>query len=181
MITKTYDEIRPSLNSGDYVLYKGDAWYSHIIRAWSDYSHAAMIVRFEEFSELRDRLFIAEMVWDGASRGRMRLGLLSDNLENAYIVKVMKTEPEVHKFTVLTLAILAQDPAYDAENLFGQSVRKFIGPAARMDQADNKMICSELVFNLHADVRGLPIPRKTPRPGELPRLLGGQIVRVSSK
>lgn len=182
---KTYDEIRPSLRTGDCVLWQSRGVVPWIIQRWTDYSHAALIIRLDEYCGLKDRVFLVEAV----SRG-LTLTLLSERLPRPGRGRAFLFQPEtLHEYSqnairADALTATAQGIGYDFKGLFANLF-------GRVSLNARRYFCSELVWakwhkagvfrygNLtEAGQSGLDRNR-APRPGDLVAWVRGDVVEVT--
>ena len=171
MIQKRYSEIRDRIKSGHVVLYRGSGLIPGIIKCWSWYTHAALIVRLDEYEGLKDRIFTVEMMGDG-----MRLSRLSERLNNSFIMFPNVNTEMANRFSEYALTTLAGGRKYDYGNLLQQAVASVLPRAAKMDH--KKYICSEWVYQAWVDCGGLPARTQAPDPEDLTRCIGGEIIKV---
>jgi hypothetical protein len=65
MQEETYKILRPDIQTGGFILYKGYGNVSRAIMLFTEWSHISIIVRFELYKELRNRIFVVEAVGKG--------------------------------------------------------------------------------------------------------------------
>lgn len=178
-----YKAVRDRFQTGDCVLTKGNGLISRIIRLWTEYSHAYIVVRPERYKGLEDRVFMLEAMQTG-----VRMVLLSDILKKYRgridLFKPAGKTPEIEKEIVINSFVAAASQIkYDFGGLFANVLR-------RTSVTIDSYFCSELVwvkwlkaglismnsYNLTMQgVIGLT-HGKGPRPGDIPKWVHGELI-----
>ena len=161
-----YEDMRPKIQTGDAILWKGEGLISKLIMLWTPYSHASLVVRLREYEGLKKRVFLVEALNDG-----LELRLLSERLKEAgkaYWLSVGMTTAEVLKSREHALVECARAVPYDYQSLF----KNIFG---RVSNDARQYFCSEFVWINWIQSGRIP-PEKmklaAPRPGDLPGLIG---------
>jgi hypothetical protein len=155
---KNYFAIRPFINSGDCILWKGRGLISRLIRLWSEYSHASLVLKLEEFEGLKNRRFLLEALPSG-----IELRLLSERLKDykgeAYWMQLDLTSRDEKRKNIVEWALKQVGKKYD----FGSLLKNAI---SRVNADGRKYFCSEFVYMAYKYV-GLVGEEKAPRPGDI--------------
>ena len=147
------------MQSGDVVLWKGRGIISRLIRIWSEYSHASLVLRLKEFENLKDRRFLLEALSSG-----IELRLLSRRLEEYsgeawwFPLKSIYDRTGVRQ-EIATWALKQVGIKYDFDSLF----RNALG---RVSADAKQYFCSEFVYLAYKQA-GLVKRQKAPRPGDI--------------
>ncbi|MFW6377625.1 MAG: hypothetical protein ACOCZ5_03160 [bacterium] len=134
-----YQYIRENLKTGDCILTKGNGIISRIIRLFTEYSHAYIVVRPQKYKELEDRVFLLEAQATG-----VRFVLLS-NLVQTYngqidIFKPRHMRKEMRdKITIEAIISSASTIKYNFKGLFANLL-------GRTSTSLEQFFCSELVW-----------------------------------
>lgn len=182
---KTYDEIRPSLRTGDCVLWQSRGLVPWVIQRWTDYSHAALIVLLDKYAGLTDRVFLVEAVSKG-----LQLTLLSQRIPAPGKGRAFIFQPcTLHGYSQNTIradavTATAAGIRYDYKGL----IANIFG---RVSMDARRYFCSELVWakwhqagvlrydNLTSAGQRALERNRAPRPGDLPDWVRGEITEVT--
>jgi len=187
-MANNYQGIRDSLKTGDCILTKGTGIISRLIRLFTEYSHAYIVVRPERYKELNDRVFLLEAQATG-----VRFVLLS-NIVQSYKGQIDIFQPkgltdEMRNSIVLDAMIAG---ASQIKYNFGGLFANLFG---RTSTSLKKYFCSELVWVkwlkcgfIKTDspaltdegVMGLS-KGVSPRPGDIPKWVYGDLIRDIKK
>ncbi len=185
MDVRSYDQVRPLLRSGDCVLWRSRGLVPWIIQRFTEYSHAALVVRLDEYEGLRDRVFLVEAVGSGVELRLLSERLPRDGRGRAYVFQPQTLRgysQDWIRAEALTLA--ARGVGYDFKGLFGNLL-------GRVSTDAQRYFCSELVWNkwhkagvLRANnlrPEGVEALRrgKAPRPGDIPDWMRGDTTEVT--
>lgn len=165
-----YHSLRPKICTGDVILWQGNSLVSRLIRQWSTFSHASLVIRFRRGH--RNRVFLVEALSKG-----LVLRSLSSRLEKyngkAFWQHVRATPEERGRAWAFAINACSRDIPYDYGSLF----RNIFG---RVSSNARKYFCSEFVWcalvasGIVQDREG-----KAPRPGDLPSWIGsGTITEI---
>ena len=153
----SYENVRDRMASGDVILWKGEGFISWLIRRFTDFSHASLVLRLKEFQGLRDRRFLVEALASG-----VELRLLSRRLRG-YRGEAwwfpLKTDYQEKRAAIVAWALNQIGKPYDYGSLF----RNILG---RVSEDAHAYFCSELVFSSFKHA-GLVSGSKAPRPGDI--------------
>lgn len=154
-----YDEVREKMRSGDVILWKGNGFISWLIRRFTSFSHASLVLRLKEFRDLKDRRFLVEALAPG-----VELTLLSRRLRG-YSGEAwwfpLKERYVDERATIAAWALNQVGKPYDYGSLF----KNVLG---RVNENANAYFCSELVF-VSFKHAGIVSGKKAPRPGDIAR------------
>ena len=183
-----YQDIRENLTTGDCLLTKGTSPISRAIRLFSEYSHAYMVVRPKEYKWLMDRVFLLEAHTVG-----VRFILLSNLVQTKKgQIDVFKPKdlPEEKKDKLMVDAMIssASQIRYNFGGLFANLLR-------RTSTSLDSYFCSELVWVkwLKCGYIKMDSPVLTddgaiglskgvsPRPGDIPKWICGDLIRNIKK
>lgn len=179
-----YQYIRDNLKTGDCILTKGNGIVSRMIRLFTDYSHCYMVVRPNKYKELNDRVFLLEAYATG-----VRFVLLS-NVVQTYNGQVDIFKPNHitnemrDKITVDSLITSASTIRYNFRGLFANIL-------GRASVSFEQYFCSELIWVkwLKSGYIKTNCPSLTdkgvyelskghsPRPGDIPKWVQGELIR----
>ncbi len=166
-----YSVARPHITTGDAILWKGNSIISRLIRFWTPYSHASLVIRLKISEGLQERVFLVEALSTG-----LELRLLSKRLANyngeAYWFHINTTEKQRLSILEFALTKCASGIKYD----FGSLVKNMLG---RVSMDAHRYFCSEFVFHTWKQANLVtPFLTVAPRPGDLPGLLAGVITKI---
>ena len=154
-----YESVREKMASGDVILWKGNGLISWLIRRFTEFSHASLVLRLKEFRGLKDRRFLVEALGSGVD-----LRLLSRRLRG-YDGEAwwfpLKSEYREKRSAIVAWALNQVGKPYDYGSLF----KNILG---RVNEDVNAYFCSELVFSSFKHA-GLVCGVKAPRPGDIAR------------
>lgn len=169
-----YRSVRPHVVTGDAILWKGRSLVARMIRLWTPFNHASLVVRLQRYDTLEQRVFLVEALASG-----LELRLLSKRLENydgeAFWFHVEMTEEQRSQILDFALTTCASGIPYDYESLF----KNILG---RVSADATKYFCSEFVFDawVHAGVTYYPPSGSAPRPGDIPNWVKGVFMKITS-
>lgn len=158
----TYKVARDRMQTGDVILWKGNSILGRLIRLWTPFNHASLIVRLEGY-EGRDgeRRYIME-----ALEGGIDLNLLSASIRG-YDGEAwwfpLKSKYDSQRNFIREYALDNCTAKYDYNGLLSNALGR-ISPDAQ------RYICSEFILFAWADAGVLWLPEKVPRPGDIPNL-----------
>lgn len=167
-----YKDMRPRIQTGDAILWKGKGIISKLIMRWTSYSHASLVVRLREYEGLKKRVFLVEALNDG-----LELRLLSERMKEAgeaFWLPVGMIVEEVLKSREHAMTECAKAVPYDYESLF----KNIFG---RVSNDAQKYFCSEFVWLNWIQSGRIPLDKiklSAPRPGDLPGLIDGIPIRI---
>ena len=178
MEAKTYLQLREDIRSGDCILWQSKGLVPWLIMRWTEYSHASLVVRFQEAAGLQDRIYMIEALSSG-----LTFTLLSERVQQmkgkAFLFQphcLWQNSQEVLRHDALNA--LAKGIKYDYKGLFGNLF-------GRVNNNAKRYFCSEVVWvkwgkagvlgngNL-TDAGAAALERnKAPRPGDIPLWING--------
>ena len=164
------DEIRHKIKSGHIILWKGEGLISRIIRLFSEYSHASLVVRLDRYKGLKDRVFLIEALATGLEPRLLSKRLKHYKGEAFILVPDDITDEVAEKITVLALEKCAEHVKYDFKSL----VKNIFG---RVSLSARQFFCSEWVWWVRVKL-GLSKNSVAPRPADLPKLIPGKIYKL---
>lgn len=177
--------VRQQIQTGDCVLTKGSGVVSKLIRLFTDFSHAMLVIKFDEYDNLEDRIFLLE----ASSRGN-RFVLLSDVIDTYSGEKFLfkpnnKSDDIKSNIQEESLLQVSSQKKYDYSGLF----RNIFG---RISLDADEFFCSELVWymwlktglldsksNLTETGLNKLNQNKAPRPGDIPKWVHGKLMKIS--
>ncbi|SFM85060.1 YiiX/YebB-like N1pC/P60 family cysteine hydrolase [Thermodesulforhabdus norvegica] len=167
-----YYTARPHIKTGDAILWKGNGLISRLIRLWTPFSHASLVLRFKRHDTLQDRVFLVEALTSG-----LELRLLSKRLEHyngrAYWFHIDVDEKAESAIIDYALTMCASGIPYD----YGSLIKNIFG---RVSADATRFFCSEFVFNtwVEAGILSMPPSGKAPRPGDIPKWVRGILTEL---
>jgi hypothetical protein len=171
--TLPYKNIRNHVSTGDAILWKGNSLLARLIRLWTPFNHASLVLRFQRYDTLEQRVFLVEALETG-----LELRLLSKRLEHydgeAFWFHIDMTEEQRTKILDFALTKCASGIPYDYESLFKNMLGRVSADAARY-------FCSEFVFDawVNAGVTQYPPSGVAPRPGDIPKWVKGILTGIT--
>ena len=171
-----YDELRPMMRTGDAILWEGSGLLSWLIRRWSKYSHASLIVRMERYGDLRDTVFLVEALATG-----LELRRLSQRLEG-YAGKAFWFQPsdlttwQRDMIRSEALKACGAGIGYDYKSLF----RNILG---HVSMNARSYFCSEFVWDMWVRVKALFTygqENRAPRPGDIESWVAGRTEEIEA-
>jgi len=154
-----YTDLRPSLSTGDVVLFAGTSLWSHIIKLFSKgkWSHVGMVVRLAELDD-------AVMLYESTPRTGVHLASMSE-VVRGYKGKMALRRltppitPGMHASLAEVRAMLAHRPYERSESELARAALDFILPRNHRDVSS--IFCSELVAECYRGM-GLLTWRRPP-------------------
>jgi hypothetical protein len=172
-----YYDLRHTIKTGSAILWKGKGAISWMIRRWSNFSHASLIIRPERYVDVfKDRVFLIEALSTGLVP-RLLSERLADYDGEAWLFTPNVIEGEDHANCVLRQAITqcALGIRYDYASLF----KNMIG---RVSRDADRFFCSEFVDYVWSvcDIKRKKdkLFKKAPRPGDIPKWYEGKLVKL---
>jgi hypothetical protein len=181
MIDDRYSHLRDRIRTGDCVLWRTRGLVPSMIRLWSEYTHASLVVRLDEYEGLRHRVFLVE-----ALRRGLTLTLLSHRLSGtrggAWLFQPDGLgDDQIAWLRASALVNAARQVRYDFKGLLANVL-------GRVSVDARRYFCSEHVWH-EWDQAGLLMPDvltetgfrqhergKAPRPGDIPRWIRGTLL-----
>ena len=112
-----YLKYREKIRTGDAILWKGKGIISWLIRRWSKYSHASLVIRLHKYKDFVNRVFMVEALSHG-----LKLTLLSKRIKDydgeVFWLPVKMDEGQRVKTIRYALVECAETDGYDYEGLF---------------------------------------------------------------
>ena len=180
---KSYSDIRDTIRTGDCIQWKSRGVIPWVIQRWSEYSHSSLVVRFDKYKDMKDRVFLIE-----ALSGGLTFTLLSDRLQKskgkAYLFQIRTHYPDAEAMLRRDASIaLASRIRYDFKGLFGNLLGRVSNDASRY-------FCSEFVWDkwrtsgmLLGNMTALGLDmlgkEKAPRPGDIPLWVHGTTAEIA--
>lgn len=181
MSAERYQQVRSRFRTGDAVLWRSRGLLPALIRLWSDYTHASLVIRLDEYAGLRCRVFLVE-----ALSGGLTLTLLSQRLAEtkggAWLFQPNGLgEEQSSLLRASALINAARRVRYDFKGFLANML-------GHVSMDARRYFCSEHVWDEwdHANVltpdvlteegRRAYQQGKAPRPGDLPRWIHGELV-----
>jgi uncharacterized protein YycO len=164
------DNLEPTMQSGDCILWQGDGLIAKAIRLFSTHSHASAVIRLQDSP---DKVFVVEAVATG-----LELRALRRRIEG-YKGKVFLFQPRFmeeeqrRRFAEFCIDELAQDKRYDWSGLF-----RNIG--GRVSQDMNRYFCSEFYWSALRASGRVQFVSKAPRPGDIPKWVAGELMEITT-
>ena len=169
--TVSYNDIRPKLMTGWSVLWSGKNAVSKLIRLFSEFSHASLLVRINNYSSLENRVFLIEAISSG-----LRLTLMSERVKN-YSSDIYLFKPEELDRTsseaILYYALIecAKLKKYDYGSLFANIF-------GRVPLSAKSYFCSEFVWSCYLAASLTYKNEQAPRPDDIINWLPGTLYKL---
>jgi hypothetical protein len=165
-----YVLLRPAIQTGDVILWKGNSFAQRLIRIYGGYSHASLVVRFDRRTGgLEEHVFVVEAVGGG-----LKLDLLSESLKRAhgraYHLRVPLSDEQRTQAKDIALRWAEKSTPYD----FGGVFRNVL---ARVSVDVGRLYCSEWCWWVLEQVNFVT-GKIAPRPGDLAKWLGIDPVEI---
>lgn len=165
-----YKDLRSNIKTGDCILWQGESLLSRVIRYFSEYSHASLVIRLNEYEGLKDRVFLVEALSYG-----LKLKLLSERIRD-YDGKVFHFEvpleiDERDRIRAFSLIKCAEGIPYDYHSLFWNAL-------GRVNMDAKRYFCSEFVWAAWRAVGFVGQVGTAPRPGDIPKWVKGKLARI---
>ena len=134
-----FQEVLDKAATGSCILWRNSALISELIEKWTDYTHASLVVRLDNYSVFRGKVFLIEAYEHG-----LEFNALKFELENKDSERVDLFVPEgltpFNQLTILKSAflLLAHDKGYDFQGLFESAIHHPLRDPRRF-------FCSEFV------------------------------------
>ena len=155
----TYSQIRPFIQTGSCILWKGNSIVSKLIRWKSDISHASLCIRLDKYEGLKNRVFLVEALAAG-----LQLRLLSqrlkeyDGVANFLNMDIPKEyQPKIREFA---LVACSQNVPYDYNGLFA-NIFGYVSLDAKA------YFCSEFIWKAWEHIGMVDKKHQAPRPDDL--------------
>ena len=180
---QNYQDHRSQIRSGSCLLFKGKSPIARLIRLFTEYSHAAMILKLDQYTDLKERIFLSESKANGTV-----LTLMSNRIKDVdcYIFEPYDLYPVIsNKILTSALVSAADDIKYDYNGLF----RNIFG-YTQMGSIANSYFCSAYIWyewmqnGLLTDDRLTEAGRKAidknlaPRPCDLTKWINGKLTKI---
>lgn len=179
-----YVRIREQIRTGDCILWKSRGLLPWLIQRRSEYSHASLVVRLDEYAGLRQRVFLVEALAHG-----LTLTLLSARLEStrgeAWLFHPEGLgQAEEDRLRESALLNCAKGVGYD----YGGALANLFG---RVSMDAQRYFCSEHVWHEWGRAGVLTFATLTPRgaesrarglaprPGDIPRWIYGTCTQLA--
>jgi hypothetical protein len=181
---KQYAEVRDTIRTGDCIQWKSKGLIPRIIRLWSEYSHSSLVVRFDKYEDMVDRVFLIE-----ALSGGLTMTLLSKRIQETkgtvFLFQVNNhyddSEAAIRRDASVALA---HGIKYDYKSLFMNMMGRVSNDASRY-------FCSEFVWEkwrksgmLRGNMTALGLKmlekKRAPRPGDIPLWVHGKTTELLS-
>jgi len=171
--TTNFERLKPKMTTGMCILWRGNFLISEVIRQWTEYSHVSLIVRFNRYPLLKDKVFLIEAYEHG-----LEFNDLEERLEEEPGRVDLFVPYDLDKWKALTIfknafLFLAHNTGYDYAGLFKSA---FTHP----DRDPTRFFCSEFVDYIWI-TNGLK--RKVNNtlaawPGDIPKWWDGQLYTI---
>jgi len=166
----TYSQIRPFIQTGSCIMWKGRSTFAKLIRWKSDFTHASLCVRLGQYKKLADRVFLVEALSTG-----LELRLLSERINGyngeAYFMNIDIPIEIQNKLREFALIQCSKNIPYDYRGLFANVFGRVV-PEAKA------YFCSEFVWRAW-EVNGLVKKRDVvPRPDDLIEWAGSSLTHI---
>jgi hypothetical protein len=178
----SYMDYRDHIKTGSCLLVKGTRPVSRIIRIFTKYSHAGLVLRLDRYTNLRQRVFVSESLMKGTI-----LTLLSIRVNEeaeCFLFEPENLTPEISEnIAQSSIVNAAARIKYDFPGLFAN----FFG---RVNMTLERFFCSSYVWHEWV-VNGILTPErltqegfealeknKAPRPGDLPNWIKGKLIKI---
>jgi hypothetical protein len=161
-----YYKYREQMRTGDSLLYKTDGKIPSMIRWFTEFNHAGLVLHFEDnfnnsMPESCDRVWTFE-----AGASGVKSVYLSDKLGDThgkvYWYPLKDEFSYAQRMLVSEYASMQRGTKYDFSSLF----RNILG---RVSANAREFFCSELNYLAYVYARMIPEIDKAPRPGDIPK------------
>ena len=173
----TYDERRSKIHTGDTILWKGAGILSKCIMKFTPFSHASLVVRFNQAKEvggkLQSRVFLVEALSAGLQFRLLSQRLLEDVNAQAFHLPARMTMTQIELSREHALIECGKNVRYD----YGSLLKNITG---RVSSDASAYFCSEFVWLnwIYSEVIDDSPTDKAPRPGDLPSVILGTPIRI---
>ncbi len=167
-----YSTARPHITTGDAILWKGNGVISRFIRFWTPFIRASLVVRLQEYDNLRERVSLVETLATG-----LELRLLSKRLAHydghAYWFHLESSQEQRIQMIEFALTNCASGIPYDYDSL----VKNIFG---RVSDDATRYFCSEFVYEtwIKAGLVSAHPSGSAPRPGDIPKWVRGVLTEL---
>lgn len=159
-------------DSGDCLLWKGGSLISRLIRLWTSYSHASLIVRLEDCG---GKLYLVEAVASGVEFRDAERRIL-ESRDEVFLFRPKWIMPTMRRCLVKqAMDATSLEIGYDFKGLFANAV-------GRVSTDAKRYFCSEFVWDTWTRCGIAPDWSVTaPRPGDIPNRIAGYLYRIERK
>jgi len=169
-----FESLKPKMVTGSCILWKNSFLISEVIKKWTEYSHASLIIRFDKYDLLKDKVFLIEAFEHG-----LEFNDLEEMLKNEPSEQVDLFVPEgLNRWNTLTIfktafLLLSHNKGYDYSALLKSA---FTHP----ERNPEKFICSEFVDYVWI-INGLErkiMNNYAAWPGDIPKWWNGKLYNI---
>jgi len=166
----TYGQIRPFIQTGSCILWRGNSVVSKLIRWKSDITYASLCVRLDKYKGLEGRVFLVEALGSG-----LQLRLLSERLKgydgNAYFLNMdipVDCQPKLREFA---LVACGKNIPYDYGGLFA-NVFGYVSLDIKA------YFCSEFIWKAWEHIGMVDKKHQAPRPDDLMKWTNATLTKI---
>ncbi len=169
MVELTLKEALKVMDSGDCLLFKGRSLISRIIRIWSEFSHAAVVLRLNLGDT--ERIYMVEAVLPEVELRDVTKKLQGYEGE-VYLFKPYGVTQEMNNcLNCWGLDVVACGIHYDLPSLFANLF-------GRVSSDAQLYFCSELVWDIWSRCGVVRKTERAPRPGDIPKWINGDLFKI---
>jgi len=169
----TYDEIRPTLRTGDIVLFKGKHFRDKFLRLFCEYSHVSMII-IMPFDGCVNRVCTIEEQYPRAKFAALSVELTKHG--EAFLIRSSLGTEQQEKISAYLFDKVAEAHPYDVLGLIQTGYKMMFGQKIKLNK--KSAYCSALIGAALNHVGRIKIT-EAPLPDDIPKLLGRSVVPFS--
>lgn len=155
--------------TGDCLLWRGNGLVSRLILLWTDYSHASLVVRL---AQCGNRPFIVEATLPEVEF-RDAVKRVKEYKGKVFLFKPKWISQRMRECIVqAAMETVAQGVPYDLKSLFANIL-------GRVNVDAHAYFCSEFVWDIYTKCGVVRGGTKAPRPGDIPRLMRGDLYEIT--
>lgn len=168
-----YSIARPLIQTGDLILWRGNSLLSRCIELCSEYSHASLVVRINEYFPETEAVLVVEAVGTGLQFRRLSYRMEKFNGEVYWLPVECEKD---NRFAIARYALdqLFRGVKYDYLGLLANIFKR---PKINPTQ----WYCSEFAWAVLANGGVVELGEEAPQPGDLPGRLGGTVKRLTKE
>lgn len=168
-----YDAFKDQMQTGCCILWQGNNWLSRLIRIFSLYSHASLVLRINEYTGVKEEVFIVEALESGLELRGLWERIQGYNGRVFIFTPVWLTVAIRDSIGAFGLKECARAVPYNYGGLF----KNILG---HVSQHAHRWFCSQFVWAAYEDAAPnyLRATEKAPRPGDITLWTAGSIDEI---
>jgi len=178
-----YLQLRETIRNGDCILWQGTGFVPWAIMKWTDYSHASLVVRFQEAKGFEERVHIVESLSGGLKFNCLSYRLEKDKGRAFLFQPNCLWQNSQERIRVAAINDKVRGIKYDYKGLFTNLL-------GRVNNDAGRYFCSEFVWvkwgengvlgngNLTELGEKMLKKNKAPRPGDIPLWMNGKLTEI---